>query len=426
MNIYTLVGQIALIALGVAIVTGLISKLKPKSYPLHYLRSFLGTFFVYSGVVKAVDPIGTKIKMDDYFNVFTEHLSFLNFLWEPLLGFTLAFAIIMIILEIVLGFSLILGTFRKMTLFLYLGIILFFTLLTGFTYMTGYVPQDATFFEFGKWTSFESNNMRVTDCGCFGDFVKLKPYESFIKDVILTVLILLIIPLSKNFKWLFDKKISFGLLGVLSILTIWFTFKNVNNLPFKDFRPYKVGTNMVDCTNAELVDQGEILIQFLVEKDGETKTIVSDEFGKYTKDGWKYKDRLDPKVIREPEDVPCKDFIVANDDGEEFQDEVINQSGASFWINSYNVKKGNKDGFKRINELMKQVKGAKWGLTSSNIKDANKYTDSAYDFYNLDPKAIKTMNRANPGLTVLKDGVIVGKFHHNHLPSLEQLNEILK
>lgn len=424
MNIYTLVGQIALIAVGVAIVTALIKR--PHNYILHYLRSFLGTFFIYSGIVKAVDPIGTKIKMDDYFNVFTEHISFLNFIWEPLLGFTLAFAIIMIILEIVLGFSLILGTFKKMTLFLYLGIILFFTVLTGFTFLTGYVPQDATFFEFGKWTAFESNNMRVTDCGCFGDFVKLKPYESFIKDVVLTLMILLIIPLSRKFDFLFSNKLSYGLLGLFSILTIWFTFKNVNNLPYADFRPYKVGTNMVDCTNPDLVDQGETIIKFVVEKDGATETILSEEFGKYTKDGWKYKDRLDPIVVKEAEDVPCKDFIVANDNGDEFQEEVINQTGTSIWINSYDVKKGNKEGFVRINELIKQVDAAKWGLTSSDIKDANKYTDSVYDFYNLDPKAIKTMNRANPGLTVLKDGVIVGKYHHNHLPSIEKLKELLK
>ena len=422
MNIYTLVGQIALIGLVVAIVTALIKR--PHNYILHYLRSFLGTFFIYSGFVKAIDPVGTKIKMDDYFNVFTEHFSFLNFIWEPLLGFTLAFAIIMIILEIVLGFSLILVTFKKMTLFLYLGIILFFTVLTGFTYLTGYVPKDNTFFEFGKWTNFQSNQMRVTDCGCFGDFVKLKPYESFIKDVILTGLILLIIPLSRKFDFLFTRKLSYLLLGIFSVLTIWFTFRNVNNLPIKDFRAYSIGTNIVDCASEEGLDPGEKIVKFIVEKDGTTETITSEQFSKYSKDGWKYKDRMD-EVIREPESPKCKDFLVINEDGDEIQDVVKNQKGISYWVNSYDLHKSNPKGFEKINALLKQVEGTKLGLTATEITEANKVTDGVYKFYNLDATPIKTMNRANPGLTVLKDGVIIAKYHYKHLPSVEKLNKLI-
>jgi len=267
--------------------------------------------------------------------------------------------------------------------------------------------------------------MRVTDCGCFGDFIKLDPRESFFKDILLTLMILAVLPFAGRFKTLFNNKITYGILGVLSIATIWFTFSNISNLPVKDFRPYKVGTNLIDCTNDEGLDPGEVEVKFVVEKEGAQETITSEQFGTYSGNGWKYKDRMDV-VIREPESPKCKDFRVMNADGEEVQDVVLNHQGVSYWVNSYDFAKSDQKGFTRINELLKQVPGNKIGLTGTSIEQANGAADGIYEFYNLDATPIKTMNRANPGLTVVKNGVIIGKYHNKHLPSAAELKELTK
>ena len=426
MSLFELVGLIALIAVGVSIVSALLSK--PQSWFVHYLRNFLGVFFIFSGVVKAIDPIGTQIKMEEYFTVFTDHFPMLTSIWEILGSMAFAFSIIMIVLEIILGISLILGTFKKSTLFLYLGIILFFTVLTGFSFLTGYVPDGATFLEFSQWTEFKESQRKVTDCGCFGEFVKLKPFESFIKDVVLTVLILILIALAGKYKLITKKGLAYGLLGVLSIATLLFTFRNVNNLPIVDFRAYAEGTNLRDCTNDEGLDPGERDVKFVITKGGEEKTVGMNDFGKFSKEGWEYKDRIDV-VIREPELPPCKDFLINTDDGDQIQDQVLGHTGVTFFVNSYDVTSADKDGFKRINDLVGSFSDPsikKYGVTGTDIAKASTYTDGKYEFYNLDATPIKTMNRSNPGLSILKDGVLVKKYHHNHLPSVEEVKSMFK
>ncbi len=425
MNVYTLTGLIAVLAIGVTIVSAILRR--PDNWVMFYLRNFLGTYFVFSGVVKAIDPIGTSIKMGDYFAVFSTHFSFLTPLWDMLAKIALPFAMFMIILEIVLGVLLILGIFRKTTLWLYMAIIVFFLFLTGFTFMTGYVPGDATFLEFSKWVPFQENNMKVTDCGCFGDFVKLKPFESFCKDIMLLVILLLILPFRNTIKSVLGTSASLGIFGILTVLSIWFSFRNVNNLPIKDFRAYAVGTDLRKCTSDEGLDPGEKIVKFVVTKDGQEKTVGSNDFGAASSDGWKYKDRID-EVIREPELPKCKDFIVVNNDGEEFQDVVLGHKGVSFWVNSYDLDKADKEGFGTINSLLKAFNSQgvkKLGLTGTDITKANKYADGQFEFYNLDATPIKTMNRANPGLTIIKDGVVVGKYHHNHLPDAASLKKEL-
>ncbi len=419
MTIYTLIGLIAALAVGVSIVSAILQR--PENWFVHYLRNFLGTFFIFSGVVKAIDPMGTAIKMGDYFNAFTTHFSFLTPLWDLMNGIALPIAMGMIILEIVLGVSLILGTLKRTTLMFYLGIMVVFTVLTGFTYLTGYVPKGSTFFQFSEWTSFKESSMEVKDCGCFGDFIKLKPYESFIKDVVLTILLLILIALSRSYGFITKKGLSYLILGALTLITTAFCFRNIWNLPIVDFRAYAEGTNLVKCTSDKGLDPGERLVKFIVTKDGQEKTVVMNDFAKASSDGWKYKDRID-EVIREPELPPCKDFLVLDEEGNEYQQDILEQDGVSFWVSSYDIGSGDQAGFDRINALVKEFGNAKkLGLTATEIDKANKVADGQYTFFNLDAVPIKTMNRSNPGLNVVKDGVLVAKYHHNHLPDAQEL-----
>ncbi|MEZ4887389.1 MAG: hypothetical protein R3E32_21840 [Chitinophagales bacterium] len=427
MTIFSLIGLIALLAVGVTILTGLLKK--PENWLIHYLRNFLGTFFVFSGVVKAIDPTGTAIKMEDYFNVFTEHFSLFTGLWEFLISIALPLSVFMIVLEIVLGVSLILGTFKKPTLWLYIGLTLFFTVLTGFTYLTGYVPKDATFFQFAQWEGFKESNMRVTDCGCFGDFVKLKPYESFLKDVALTGLIFLMLFLSKHITLVFNKKISWILLGVLGVAAFAFSMRNVNNLPIVDFRAYKIGANLIDGRNDGIPPEVQTMYTLTKEGTGEVKKIESKE---YIDSGiWKDKtwvmdnDKTEQVTIKEGKMPTIKDFMIYDDAENEVADAIVNRPGFTLFVAAYNVEKSNLEkGFVKVNQVMKEATKDNIpiiGLTASAIDYAQKFTDNIYKFYNLDAVPIKTMIRSNPGVVLIKDGIVVDKWHFNQLPNWSEI-----
>lgn len=418
---------------------------------IHFLRYILGVFFIFSGFVKGIDPKGTAIKMEEYFTVFTEFIPILTPFWELMAEFSLPFSIFMIALEMILGVAFLFGTFFKLSWLLMFGMIAFFTFLTGFTLWTG----------------------KVTDCGCFGDFMKLEPYETFSKDVFISILLIIlwfgrsaldkmkgvsvnvffvmvaIITLVLMFTTGYEmqgkmvilaimagtgllygfihsmnlnKGFYFIAFSLLSLIFTGFTFKNVLNLPVVDFRAYKVGTDLRDCTSNEGLDPGEVIVKFTMEKGGETKTVDMSEFSKFTADGWTYKDRID-EVIREPELPKCKDFIVVNADGEEIEADILAETGTTLWITSYDPGKGDKAGFERVNELVKAAKkkGIKaLGLTTG-AEEANELAKGLYEFNSLDAVPIKTMNRSNPGVMVVKDGVLVAKYHHNHLPDVNEL-----
>ena len=139
------------------------------------------------------------------------------------------FSVFMLVLELVLGACLIIGLGRKITTWTTLAMMLFFTFLTGFNYLTGYTSKvDAvSFIEFSKWEAFSDENIRITDCGCFGDFIKLKPIETFIKDIIFTLLSLFLVINTSKLKELVsgDAKIANCstrklLVAILSVISL--------------------------------------------------------------------------------------------------------------------------------------------------------------------------------------------------------------
>ena len=407
MNIFSLFGLIAVIALAVTIVLGLIKK--PKNWILYYLQMFLGVFFIFSGIVKAIDPTGTAIKLGDYFAIFTEYIPFLEGLWNFLNGIALPLSIFTIVLEIALGIALILGVLITPTLILYAALMIFFLFLTGFSAYTG----------------------KVTDCGCFGDFVKLKPFESFLKDIFLMLLIIPLIIFRKSIFPIFKKPaIGLGLLGLLTLLTLGFNLRNVFDLPIVDFRAYKEGTNLIDCTSDEGLDPGETIVYYTLEQAGKTKKVTSEEYmdKKLWKDtSWALnKEKTETIVVKEPELPPCKDFMVFNENEENIADSLLHLSGYHFFVASYQVEKSQNKCFNKINQTLQDAakEGIRAdGLTASGIPEANQRAKGIYVFNNLDAVPIKTMIRANPGLLLIKDGVIVEKWHHNKVPSWAEIKK---
>jgi len=424
---------------------------------IHLLQLLVGVLFIFSGVVKAIDPTGTAIKMGEYFQVFNEYAPALGGLWDLCNDMALPISMFMVIFEIIVGLALLYGLFFNVATWSLLAMLIFFTFLTGFTMTTG----------------------KVTDCGCFGDFLKLEPYQTFWKDVVLSImaitfwvfrkkatpfktnemggfvlmgtlafviiaflswygikgkLIIIGIGLAASVGYAFfhqhGRGKSLGLLkfGILSVLTVLFTFRNVNNLPIANFRPYKIGVDLKTCTSEEGLDPGKTLKTFTLKSkaSGEEITASSDDY--MAKKMWTeydvVKGKTVEKVLVEPEEPPCKDFKIYDADGESVEEEIKNFPGWQFLVCSYDIDKSDKGGFVNINALIEEVKSNKIavnGLTGADIADANEQSGGLYAFNNLDATPIKTMIRANPGLILLKNGVIHGRYHYNHLPDAQEL-----
>jgi len=226
MTLTTLLLWITVVALGLTGLTYFVFK-KKDSLLLSLLQNFCGALFLFSGYVKAVDPLGTAYKMEQYFAEFESTfadtaLSFIAPLFPMMSELSVGFSVFMIVLEIVLGLALILGAWPKLTSWLFFLIVVFFTVLTGFTYTTGYVPSGVNYFAFAEWGDYMDSNMKVTDCGCFG------VHNLFTEG-------------TRNIA-----------LGVLTVVTLLYSFSNYAwDIPGQDFRPFKVGTDVATVKQAE-------------------------------------------------------------------------------------------------------------------------------------------------------------------------------
>lgn len=331
-----------------------------KSVLWTFFQHFCGVWFIFSGLVKAVDPIGTAYKMEDYFAAFEVTFADLNNVFAgiaPLFPWLAksseGFAIFMIVLEIALGAMLVVGFKRRLTAWLFFLTVLFFTALTGFTYLTGFVPTEANFFDFATWGPYLKTQMRVTDCGCFGDFIKLDPKISFFKDLGLMVPALMFL-----FRWnkmheLWNGRVQNLAVGITAAASLLFCVQNTYwNLPMVDFRPFKIGSDVRGRKELETNAKVDIL-GWMLENDSlrQTITFMEPEPGKITyykeykkSDGWKVKDQIQSDWYAEidGQKVPVtktkvSDFVVESNDGE-VTDDILAEAGYSLMIVAYKLK----------------------------------------------------------------------------------------
>jgi len=474
---------------------------KSKNTFWTFLQHFCGVWFVFSGLVKAIDPIGTAYKMEDYFVAFTQTAEGLTNIFKgiaPLFPFlatySLGFSVFMTVLEIALGIMLMIGYSRKWTAWLFFLTMVFFTVLTGFTFLTGYVPQEDNFFDFAKWGPYIKTQMRVTDCGCFGDFIKLDPKVSFFKDIFLMVPAFLFLLRSKNMHQLWTKGIRAVLLIATIAVSAYLCYRNAYlDLPMVDFRPFSIGTNLRERFELEKSAQVDVL-GWVLENDSTKQVIkfMEPEAGKITyyktypkNQGWKVKDQIqtDWYVKKGDQRMPItktkvNDFAVEDAENGEVTEDLLAEKGNSLMIVAYKLKgekkketltvqdtvyavdtiRVNKDSIHstrrvasitprtiereifvptpeyaalfrdQLNPLADAAAKAGWKVYAiTTIGDApvaadfKRTTGAAYPFYKADDKLLKTILRANPGVVVLKDGVVTGMYHDRHLPKFEQL-----
>lgn len=352
----------------------------------------VGGLFIFSGLVKLNDPIGLAIKLEEYFEVFAE--DFASF-FHAFVPFALPLAFIFIIFEIILGVALILNYKMRLTTLLTLLLIVFFTFLTGYSAV------------FNK----------VTDCGCFGDAIPLEPWQSFYKDIVLTVFILFLYFRRKYFYPPLGSIISSGIMITSTILCIILGIIAIEHLPFIDFRPYAVGKNIGD----QMVPSEPLRYKYIMSKDGEEF-----EFESYPKD--KSYTFVDMELINEDAQPKITDYSVWNDEGEFTQESL---EGTKMFYIVHDVKKARLKKINDITSLINALDGKvdQWSLTASDGETFENFRHEyqwATPYYYTDATVLKAMLRSNPGTMLLKDGTVLGKWHINDTPSAEDIEKLLQ
>jgi len=276
-------------------------------------------------------------------------------------------------------------------------------------------------------TFYSAYYNKVTECGCFGDAIKLTPWQSFYKDVALMILILVLFFGKRNIRPLFSGMIEKTILFAVIIFSIGFPLYTYNFLPIKDFRPYAIGKNIQE---GMILPPGaktdSIQMVFIYEKDGKQIELTPDQI-KTIDSTYKYIDRKD-KVIREGDKPSIGDFSITSLDGSDYTEQILDYSGYYFFLICYDLDKTNKNVFGNVNDFTKLCRADNVPIicltaSSDRIEAFKKETGVDMDFYLTDGTTLKTMIRSNPGLMLLKKGTVIDMWHHHSFPSYSTVKE---
>lgn len=377
-----------------------------KKAIFQFSKWFVGILFIFSGLIKANDPLGFGYKLQEYFEVF--HIGFLN-------GWATGIAILLCVLEIVFGALLLLGIFKNFVVKGLLATIIFFTFLT-----------------------FVSAAFKVvTSCGCFGDAIPLTPWQSFVKDV---VLLLMIIYLFINKELIKPVTLKSGLQSALFTIvftaSLFFGTLTYNYGPIIDFLPYKVGSSIPEnmkIPEGAPVDEYLIMYDLKNKQTGETKTMSDKDYMSkevWKDENWEVVGSPSKKLIKKGYDVKIKDLMITDASGTDYTKEIVENPYYNLVVVAYNLNETNEDAIAETNALAlnaaEQFNIRTVLLTSNSAKDAEKFSKRMKLFMEVfyaDAVPLKSMVRANPGVLLLKNGVIVNKWHYHSLPSFNSLTE---
>jgi len=298
------------------------------------------------------------------------------------------------------GVMLLVGFKRKFTLWSLLIMIVFFTFLTLYSAVTG----------------------KVTDCGCFGDALKLTPWESFTKDVVLLVLILFLLFNRKHITRIYGRtavNITVASSLVLCALLAYFV---LTHLPIIDFRAYKVGTNIrkgMEIPEGAVKSEYEFV--FVYKVNGKIVEFTDKELDKIPANG-EFIERKE-KLIKEGYVPPIHDFVL-DFNGEDKTDSILNEPKAVLLV-SYYLEKASDRGLAELEPFAREAKKKGYkiiGVTASGsdvIEQKKKQHGITFDYYNCDATTLKTIERSNPSIVVLKNGTVVQKAHWNDIEYMD-------
>ncbi|POY40742.1 DoxX family protein [Flavobacterium alvei] len=363
-----------------------------KNFIAQFSRLFVGILFIISGLIKLNDPLGFSYKLDEYFSEPVFNMPFF-------VPYTLAIALFLVILEVVLGVMLLLGYKSKTTIWSLLLLVILFTFLTFYS----------AYFDV------------VKDCGCFGDALHLTPWQSFSKDLILLFFILILLYNQKYIKSIFSNKTQNILVIASIVLCSFMGYWVLNHLPLKDFRPYKIGTNI--RKSMEIPDNAPksvVEMIFIYKVNGVDKEFTEKDLMSLPA-GAEFVDRKD-KVIVQGYLPPIHDFKL--DLNGEDQTNMILAKEKSLLIVAYDLEKANPEGLKKVNELYKNATAKGYyvalltGSSADVIENVKKKYNFSFDCLFCDATALKTIERANPSFVILNYGTVTQKVHYNDITDL--------
>ncbi len=362
-------------------------------------RFIVGILFIISGFVKAVDPIGFGYKLEEYFAADVFDIQFLHDLALPQATFFSLF-------EIILGVLLLLGIFRKFTTWSLLVLIVFFTFLTFYS----------AYFN------------KVTDCGCFGDALKLEPWESFWKDIFLLVLIIILFIGQKYIQPLFkNNKISYAITLIALLGFGWVSYTGITKLPLIDFRAYAIGKSISEgMKSAEELGKEppkfEVIYTLKNSQTGETVKITDEQYlsdSKWYEQGtpWELQGELtESRMVSAGYTPPILDFVLDCEEGD-LTDFYLEHEKVVFFVTPFTEKVTSEE-VQKLNQLYEKLtaQGVEVvALTNGDIENL----ESSHCY--MDQVILKTIIRSNPGVVVLSKGTVINKFHNNPLPTAEEV-----
>ena len=364
-----------------------------KKIAVNICRALMALTFVFSGFVKAVDPIGTQYKIHDYLSAWG--LDAWNADW-----LTLTASIALSTAEFFIGMMLLFAIQRRVVSRLALMLMTAMTILTLWIYISD----------------------PVSDCGCFGDAITLTNGQTLAKNIVLTAaaIIMAIWPLEmarlirKNTQWIV---INYTVVFILAV-----SGYSLYYLPQFDFRPYHVGADIKKGMEIpEGAEQPEFVTTFILEKDGQRKEFSLEEYPDST---WTF---IDSRTVQTKKGYvpPIHDFCITTvDEGEDITEEIVADKGYSLLLVSPHLEQADDIHFDEINRLYDYTKQHGYRflcLTASTEEAIGRWKDrtgAEYQFANTDETTLKTIIRSNPGLVLLHNGSIKGKWSHNALPDV--------
>lgn len=381
------------------------SNSKPN-YFLWFSRIFVGVLFIFSGLIKANDPLGFSYKLEEYFEVF--HTTFLN-------NYAVALSIAICALEVIFGAALLLGYRAVKISWGLLLLIIFFTFLTFWS------------------AAFDV----VRSCGCFGDAIPLTPWQSFSKDLVLLVLVIIIFINRKAIHPLIKKQGTMDTaIIIVVLLSFGFGLYTYNFLPVIDFLPYHKGANIpayMKVPPGAPQDVYEITYHLKNKKTGETRTMTDKEYLKTEiwKDGdWEIVGQPENKLIKQGFQPKIRDLRIMDNQGTDYTSELIENPYYNLVIVAYNLDKAN---VRAIGDLNAMTINAAENynirtvlLTANSAQSASEFSRKNHlvmEIFYADAVPLKSMIRSNPGLLLLKNGVVVNKWHFHSLPSYQYLED---
>ena len=355
-------------------------------------RILVGLVFVFSSFVKGVDPLGTAFRIEDYFIAF-------GLPWA--VPFALSISIILCMLEFTIGVSILLNLWIKKTAWLLLAMMTYFTVLTFIDAIWNLVP----------------------DCGCFGDAIKLTNVQTFIKNLVLMLFVAPVFMWRKKYRSALPLKWDISLLLFTAVVFIGMSVYSARHLPLIDFMAWKKG-NKVNKTDDRPV---KFYVTYRNKQTGEKKEYLASNYP-WNDSLWMSQWVFDSQRVEDPGSGKAASLMVEDMEGNDVTASIMQNPDYQFLLVIYKLSETNTEAIIRLLPFYKHALAAGKTficLTTVMPAEARKFRlehGTAFEYYNADDVILKTMVRSNPGLILLKDGLVIDKWGFRDFPLWEDVS----